>query len=194
MTRAAALALIAILFAGCATAGSSPAPVTTPEAAVVALSPRRTPVPTTAPKPTAKPKSTPKPLYSVAWLTGACAALGHLGTAVDHLSAVRVYLSSGDWGNIRLEDFSATQETFPAIQALSDDWKPGRGFNSELLDAAIAVQHAASQWDLAATFMTVGTSTDAASATLDAITQANVAATSLAALGKKYHFTCADAP
>ena len=130
-------------------------PQPSPVAVIASAEPSPPPLSSPSPRPTSKPKPTPKPLYSVVWLTGACAALGHLGTAVDHLSAVRVYLSSGDWGGIRLQDFAATEETFPAIQALSDDWKPGRGFNRELLNAAIAVQHAASQWDLAATFMTV---------------------------------------
>lgn len=160
-------------------------PLPSPEAATAAPSPSPTPVPTPAPKPT------PKPLYPSAWRVDSCRALYGLGLGLGFLGKAADQVYSGGWDAVRMNAAFARAASMSSTDYLLTKWAPAAKFRDGAESAAVAISAAAKAWDLAATFGTVGTATDAAAASLRASEKATTATTLFAALAKKYRFNCA---
>ncbi len=105
---------------------------------------------------------------------------------------MREYVYAGDWGNVRFQAAAARSEGYRVLEHLLGTWKPGATFSDRATTAAARIVIAADDWDLAATFGTLGAATDAAASGLDASKAANVALDRFMALSRKYHFDCSD--
>ena len=149
-------------------------------------------VPTPTPKPTATPKPTPKPPYPDQWLWYACKVLTDLGSGAGHVDAAGHYVVAGDWGMVRVEAGGADDESLNILQLASEAprWSPASGFINAAKTASASVWGAGRDWNLAATFQTLDTATEAAAKSSRAVADVQKAVDLFSALSKKYHFDC----